>query len=331
MGVFLYDSTIRDGKPMNCLDGGSEIISNLASELSGAGVEYVDVGYLSELNFSSDFAFYNSIDRAENLLPRDTNTNWIISIRMGRNELNLIPECRGLIKAIRFTVPYNDTASLKEYASFIKEKGFDVICEIDNTFGYKDMDLIGMITAANEAGISQFEISNRSGKSDENDLQRIYYLLDNNLNKEIKIGARFSDAYKSAYQMARKLVELSRDDNREIVISGSLFGIGDHQGNLIIEMMADYLNDYCSAKYNLDCMYRLIGKYIQPIVKNQFWGYHPAYYMAGKCKVDSDYAQYMLDRDVPLEKIGNVLKKIAETEEYKEFDESIAEKAFQNI
>lgn len=331
MRVSLYDCTVREGKPLNGFDNGMGIASEIETELSNSAVEYVDIGYLSDTNFASDFAFYDSIEKAENLLPRDKSTKWVISIRVGRNELNLIPECHGIVKTIRFTIPFNDIDTLKEYSSFIKEKGYEVICELDNTFGYKDMDLLNMISAANEAGISQLTISDRAGRIFEDDLQRVYFLIDNNLSPDIRIGGRFSDAYKAAYQMARKLIELSRDDKREIVIEGSLFGIGDRQGNLIIEMMADYLNDYCSAKYNLDCMYRLIGKYIQPIVKNQFWGYHPAYYMAGKCKVDSDYAQYMLDRDVPLEKIGNVLKKIAETEEYKEFDESIAEKAFQNI
>ena len=326
MSVLLYDSTIRDGSPMNGLGYGSEIVSDMAKGLSDAGVEHVDVGYLSDIKFTEDFAFYDSVDKAENLLPRETNANWIISIRVGRNELNLISECRSLIKAIRFKVSFNDVVTLKEYAKFIREKGFDVICELDNTFDYKDIDLLNMITAANDVRISELVISDRAGRIDESDLRRVYYLLANNLNEDIRIGARFSDAYKSAYQMARKLCEMNSEDNRDIVIEGSLFGMGNHQGNLITEIMADYLNDYYSAEYKLDNMYRLIGRYIQPIVNNQLWGYHPAYYMAGKYKVDNDYARYLLNRNVPLEKINDLLKKIAETEEYKGFVEAVVEK-----
>ncbi len=133
-----------------------------------------------------------------------------------------------------------------------------------------------------------------------NDLQRVYYLVNNNLNPEIRIGARFSDAARSAYQMAQNLINLNERDKRDIVIEGSLFGMGEYQGNLILEVIADYVNDFCEGNYDLEALYKLIGKYIQPIVGNQTWGYHPAYYFAGKHKVDGDYAQYMLDRDVPL-------------------------------
>ena len=331
MSVSLYDCTVREGKPLGAVEERAEVISQLENGLSNAGIQYMDVGYLCDETFSSDFAFYGNIDQAENLIPRGGDTNWAISIQLGRNELNLIPECHGRIKTIRFVVPYKGFDVLETYAGFIKDKGYEVICEIDNTFGYEDIDVLRMIEAANKAGVSQLTFSNRTTRIYENDLMRMYNLFHNNLSSEIRIGARLSDAFKDAYQMMQKLVEMNEPDEREIVIEGSLFGIGSNQGNLILEVAADYYNDFHDGNFNLDVMYELIGRYIQPIVKNQSWGYHPAYYMAGKYKVDSDYAQYLLDRDVPLVRINGALKKLAKTEEYKEYDETIAEKILQEI
>lgn len=328
MSIKLYDCTIREGKPFNAFENGAEILVGLEKGIADAGIEYVDVGYLTEATFSEDFAFYENIDRAENLIPDEGITEWVISIRIGRNELNLIPECQGIIKTIRFTVPFNEPETLKTYASFIKEKGYNVICELHNTFGYKDIELLQMVNIFNETGVSQVTITDNPGRVDENDLQRVYYLLNNNLNPEIRIGSRISDALKSAYHMAQKLIEYNSYDKREVVLEGSLFGIGDYKGNLVLEVIADHVNEFCGGTYNLESLYKTIGKYVQPIVGNQFWGYHPAYYFAGKYRIDDDYAKYLMEKSVPLEKIHEAMKEIAKTEEFKEFDEAVAEKAY---
>ncbi len=327
MSISLFDCTIREGKPLNGLGYGLDAISELECGLSEAGVNYIDVGYLSKDTILSGFAFYDDLAYAESLISHNSNTNWVISIMGGRNELNLIPKVHGQIKNIRFTVPFKDMDTLKTYTSFIKDKGYDVICEIDNIFGYNNRELLELVDAVNEAGISQIAISDSFGRVDENNLQRVYYLLDNNLNSEIRIGARFTDAL-AAYQMAQKLLELSDKNKREIVLEGSLFGIGDFQGNLCLEVIADYVNDFYGGNYNLDSLYKLIGKYIQPIAENQLWGYHPAFYLAGKYKVDSDYAQYLMDKAVPLEKIHEAIRELAKTQTYKEFNKAIAEKAY---
>lgn len=95
MSIKLYDCTIREGKPFNAFDNGTAVLAGLEKGIANAGIEYIDVGYLTEATFSEDFAFYENIDCAENLIPESRTTEWVISIRVGRNELNLIPECKG--------------------------------------------------------------------------------------------------------------------------------------------------------------------------------------------------------------------------------------------
>lgn len=188
-----------------------------------------------------------------------------------------------------------------------------------------------MVNTFNEIGISQITITDNPGRVDENDLQRVYYLLNNNLNPEIRIGSKISDALKSSYHMAQKLIELNSYDKREVVLEGTLFGIGDYKGNLVLEVIADHVNEFCGGSYKLESLYETIGNYVQPIIGAQFWGYHPAYYFAGKYRIDDDYAKYLMERNVPLEKIHEAMKEIAKTEEFKEFDEAVAEKAYKAI
>lgn len=153
------------------------MLSGLEKGISSAGIDYIDVGYLTEANFSEDFAFYENIDRAETLIPDGTTTEWIASIRIGRNELNLIPECHGKIHTIRFTVPFKDEETIRTYASYIMDKGYDVIIELYNSFGYKDIEILNIIEIVNTIGIKQVTITDNPGRVDENDLQRVYYLL----------------------------------------------------------------------------------------------------------------------------------------------------------
>ena len=54
-------------------------------------------------------------------------------------------------------------------------------------------------------------------------------------------------------------------------------GMGRVPGNLPIELIADYLNDYGEGVYDIDYIMDAIQDYIAPLKGEAEWGYTPAY------------------------------------------------------
>ena len=111
-----------------------------------------------------------------------------------------------------------------------------------------------------------------------------------------------------------------------------MLGIGLVRNNLCTECIADQLNEDFDCDYDYEYLIALISIFIPGVNcdPDNGWGYHPIYYLAAKNQVDADYGRYFLAKGVMLYKINDLLKKVAETERFRIFDESIAERIYHN-
>ena len=78
-------------------------------------------------------------------------------------------------------------------------------------------------------------------ESIEKGLTRLFYLVEHNLNENIKIGFHSHNNMQLAYSNAQSLVDLHSD--RELIIDASVYGMGRGAGNLNTELFVQYLND----------------------------------------------------------------------------------------
>lgn len=81
------------------------------------------------------------------------------------------------------------------------------------------------------------------------DLTRLFYLVEHNLNENIKIGFHSHNNMQLAYSNAQSLVDLHSD--RELIIDASVYGMGRGAGNLNTELFVQYLNDNADGNYDI--------------------------------------------------------------------------------
>jgi 4-hydroxy 2-oxovalerate aldolase len=96
--------------------------------------------------------------------------------------------------------------------------------------------------------------------------------------------------------------------NRPIAVDGSLMGMGRIPGNLPIELIADYANDYIGKIYDLDYLMDAINDYIAPIKGESKWGYTPAYFLSARYNLHRNYSEYYLQKgDLTNREINHIL------------------------
>ena len=69
--------------------------------------------------------------------------------------------------------------------------------------------------------------------------------------------------------------------NRDVIVDGSLYGMGRGAGNAPTELLASYLNKKCGANYDIGVLLETMEKYILPIRDKVKWGYDLPMFICG--------------------------------------------------
>ena len=113
------------------------------------------------------------------------------------------------------------------------------------------------------------------------DLVSIFRQVDSLLDKNIRIGLHSHDNLGLSCALAERMIELAEESGRDIIVDGSLFGMGRGAGNAKTELLADYINKHCGGHYDLQKLLETIDTYIIPILGEVHYGYDLHMYVCG--------------------------------------------------
>jgi Isopropylmalate/homocitrate/citramalate synthases len=309
--LILLDCTLRDGGYINNWNWGFETAKNIIYSLVKSGVDVVEVGFLRNIeSYDKNITVCNTIEELNRLLPT-MNTNTIFSgmaMRSNYTVSKLTPYSGKGISLIRVTAHDYDINEGLEFASAVKEKGYKVSINPINIMGYKDEQIIKIIKKVNAIQPYQFCIVDTFGSIKRRDLDRIVSLVEHNLDKTIRLGLHLHENMALSFSLAQRFVDMHL--NRPISIDGSLMGMGRIPGNLPIELIADYLNDYDNKNYDIDYMMDSIQDYIFPLKGTSNWGYTPSYFLSARYNLHRNYAEHYLKKgDLTHRDINHILSR----------------------
>ena len=127
-----------------------------------------------------------------------------------------------------------------------------------------------------------------------NDLLRMFYLVDNNLNKNISLGFHSHNNLQLSFANAQELMQLNTP--RRLIIDASVFGMGRGAGNLNTELVTQYINSNFGLHYDNIEILELIDEYIRPLSMKYKWGYDAAYYIASITGCHPNYASFLMNK-----------------------------------
>ena len=326
----LLDCTLRDGGYVNEWKWGYHNARAIIRFLTKAEVDFVEVGFLRNVDvYNEDITVCNTIEELNRLLPEKKGKTRYSAMAMRSNyDINKLTPYSGQgIEMIRITAHDYDIEEGMDFAREVKRKGYKLSINPINIMGYSDERILWIIEQVNEIQPYQFSIVDTFGSMKRRDLDRIVSLVDNNLDKNIRVALHLHENMSLSCCLAQQFVD--KHLNRPIAIDGSLLGMGRIPGNLPIELIADYLNDYTDSTYDIDYLMDAIQEYIEPIKGKSEWGYTPAYFLSARFNLHRNYAEYYLEKgDLSNRDINHILAAF-DREKASTFDSEYAENKYQ--
>lgn len=292
----ILDCTLRDGGYINEFHFGEQAMKSMVEKLSKAAVDIIECGFLKSGAFDKDRSLFGSIDSVKNVIgKKNPNLMYVAMIQYGAISNEEIGEFDGSsIDGIRLTFHEHEIDPSFALAEQLMEKGYKVFMQPVGTMTYTDAALLELIGRVNRLQPYAFYMVDTLGTMYKNDLLRMFYLVDHNLDKKIAVGFHSHNNLQLSFSNAQELMQLNM--SRRLIIDVSVFGMGRGAGNLNTELVTQYINSNFGLQYDNIEILEIIDEYIRPLSIQYRWGYDAAYYIASVTGCHPNYASFLLNR-----------------------------------
>lgn len=328
--VLLLDCTLRDGAYINNSEFGEPALKGIIKHLQDAHVEIIECGWLKDSPHKDGSSYFHLPQDAETCILEKKNTaTYVAMIDYNRYDDTVLPECDGKsIDAIRVVFPHGKHTEGIAIGNRIAKKGYKIFYQAANTLAYSDEDLVVLANEMNKAKPIAVSIVDTFGAMYEDDLIRIFTILNEHLDKSIKIGFHAHNNQQLAFALSSTFIELAEKANRDSIADSSLCGMGRGAGNTTTELMASYLNRKHHKNYDMNEILDAIDMYMTGFQEKYSWGYSTPYFIAGlyQCHVNN-IAYLQKNHRTNARDMSNIIASLSQTER-RVYDYDLLEKRY---
>ncbi|WP_310605433.1 aldolase catalytic domain-containing protein [Anaerosporobacter sp.] len=311
--IKLLDCTLRDGGYVNDWHFGKETIKTLITGLTTAKIDIIECGFLIDHIYDEQYSLFSDTKEVTTVLENpDPSILYVAMIAIGEKEINPIKLSmaeESPIKGVRLTFHQHEIEKSFYYAHILMDKGYQVFMQPVGSANYEDQTLMDLIKRINDLKPHAFYLVDTLGTMYQNDVRRLLYLLDNNLDQSVALGLHSHNNLQMSFANAQDLISFCTA--RTILIDTSIYGMGRGAGNLCTELLTDYLNTNYKAEYEVLPLLECIDECLMPIYIQRPWGYSVAYFLASSKNCHPNYASYLLSKQtVSVRTISTILDEI---------------------
>lgn len=301
--VKILDCTLRDGgRIINCAFPDAET-KDISNRLASANIDIVEVGFLRDyhnVDYKGNSTFFTDVDQIRPFVDRSKNTKYVAFIDYGMFDWDSLKPFDGTsIDGLRVGFTHKNFLSSKDdiiqCLCSVKEKGYMLFIQGVNSLGYTDKELLDIVDLVNEIQPAGFGIVDTYGAMYMDDVDRIYTLVDHNMDENIAIDFHSHNNYQLSFAFAQEIIRLS-NGKRQIIIDGTLNGMGKVAGNLNTELIVDYLVRKRNYDYDFDAILDIIDDYIYKYHLEHQWGYSIPALMGGIYKSHPNNIIYLTEK-----------------------------------
>lgn len=294
MSVYITDCTIRDGGYLLNKNSEPEFVKGIINGLVKAGIDFVETGFLQDAVNGESIVYKNSADIKKYLPKNHCRTNFLGFCDNSRYSLENLDNYNGeSFKWLRISFAKHELESALEFCSGAQKKGYIVQFNPMDTIGYTDDERRELIRLVNDVKPGALSIVDTFGAMYLDDLIHIFKQFDCMLDKDICIGLHSHDNLGLSCALAENMIMLARESGRDVIVDGSLFGMGRGAGNAPTELLANFLNKKCGCNYDIEELLKTIEKYIIPLKSNINWGYNIPMFICGMTHSHIDNTVYL--------------------------------------
>lgn len=324
--VHILDCTLRDGGYCNQWLFGHDNIKEIINNLNEANVDVIECGFITQKNiFGKDYSKFNTINEFKDVLgQKQKGKLYVAMMNYGEFSVDDLPANDGSsIDGIRLAFHKKNRFEALDLCKKIKEKGYLVFVQPMVSINYSDSEFIEMIKKVNDIGPYAFYIVDSFGMMKSKDLNRFFYLIENNLEESIKIGFHSHNNLQLAYSNALTL--LSLPTNKDIILDSSIYGMGRGAGNLNTELLVGYLNENFEKQYRIKPLLHVVDTILGKFYHENHWGYSLPNYLSAKHNAHPNYAGFLDEKNtLTFEEIDEIFSMMPQ-EKKVEFDKNYIE------
>ena len=316
MSIQVLDCTLRDGGYINDWRFGRKTIVSILDKLEQANIDIIECGFLTRMVKEKDCSLFNSVSDLESVLPkRERSSMYVAMIAIGEKELHpseLAPYDGKSIQGIRLTFHKKEIQQAMEWAKIIMEKGYQVFMQPVGTVFYSDIELLRLVEKINALRPYAFYIVDTLGSMYRNEVSHRFYLIDENMDPQIRLGFHGHNNMQLAFSNAQVLGKIQT--KRTLILDSSVYGMGRGAGNT--ELITQYINKKIQSRYDVTMVMDIYDEYIAAIRKEYEWGYTMPYHIAASHVCHPSYAAYLINKQtLTMKDIEKIIQSIPD--EYK--------------
>lgn len=292
--VQITDCTIRDGGYLLNKNSSPAFVKGIIQGLVDADIDFIETGFL-QTETHGETIVYNDGKGVIQYLPSDCKrSNYLGFCDNSRYSAEKLNTCDGSsFNWLRISFAKHEIEESLVFCQKVKEKGYAIQFNPMDSISYTSAERADLIEKVNRVKPAVFSIVDTFGAMYLEDLKEIFLHVDKLLDKDIKIGLHSHDNLGLSCALAEVMVQLANQRERDIIIDGSLFGMGRGAGNAKTELLADYLNKHCNASYDIPKLLETIDTFITPLMKNISWGYDLPMFICGTKHSHVDNVGYL--------------------------------------
>jgi len=332
MNIKLLDCTVRDGGYINDWNFGHDTLISLFERITASGIDFIEVGFLDQrrpFDINRSIApstatmdkIYNGLDKHQ--------TQVVGMIDYGTCGIeNISPCCESFLDGIRVIFKKQLMKEALGFAVQLKELGYKVFTQAVSITSYNDDELIQLMDLVNEVKPYAVSIVDTYGLLHKDSLFHYYDLMNNRLNPEISIGYHSHNNFQLGYANCIELMNRHGSNPRQLLLDGSIYGMGKGAGNAPTELLAMYMNDHFDGKYDISQLLEAIDVNLMDIFRISPWGYTMTFFISASNDCHPQYVFYLLDKKtLSVKSINEILKKIPDDKKLM-YDNSLIEQLY---
>ncbi|MBE6526665.1 MAG: hypothetical protein E7Z63_02705 [Thermoplasmata archaeon] len=292
MTVQITDCTIRDGGYLMNKNFSPEFVKSIMKNLADAGINFVETGFLQTKVNGESIVYHNSKDVVKYLPLDRKNTQFLGFCDNSRYSIDDLDDYNGQsFKWMRISFGKHEIDPSLRFCAEAQKKGYIVQFNPMDAIGYSDEEWKSLVSKVNEVKPGSFSLVDTFGAMHLSDLIHFFKMTDEVLDKDIKIGLHSHDNLGLSNALAETMMMLAEESGRDIIVDGSLFGMGRGAGNASTELLADLINRKYGGNYNLPLLLDTINEFIIPLRESINWGYDLPMFICGtkRAHVDNVY------------------------------------------
>lgn len=313
--VQLLDCTLRDGGYLNNWNFGHDNTIAIFERLVSAGIDIVEIGFMDA---SQPFDFDRTIQPDSKKLDAvyadvETKGSMIVGmIDYGTCPIENIQPCHeSIMDGIRIIFKKEKMYDAMDFCEQVKALGYQVFAQAVSITSYTDEELDELLRIVNELEPYAFSLVDTYGLLHKGQLKHYFDRADQKLNSGIGLGYHSHNNFQLGYANCIELLE--NPIERDVIVDGSLYGMGKSAGNTPIELLATYMNEKLGRQYKIYQLLEALDETILDIHKKVTWGYSFQFFLSASNDCHPNYVSYLAEKKkLSVKSINEILGKLRE-------------------